>query len=140
MMQEQLGRKIRLLRHRRGLTQQEIAYRTGISTPHISSIERGERHPSLEYAIRIAEALSVPIGFLCDGADITSLPDDTSYGGDMDLPGYLKSFVMNESSQQYIAMAHRVSHLDESDYQILCTMVDIMSQRRKLKAFNDQTL
>lgn len=66
-MDNELGRKIRILRHKRDLTQQEIAYRTGISTPHISSIERGHRQPSLEYAIRIAEALGVPIGFFVRG-------------------------------------------------------------------------
>ncbi|MCY0893065.1 MAG: helix-turn-helix transcriptional regulator [Acidibacillus sp.] len=31
-MDNELGRKIRILRHKRDLTQQEIAYRTGIST------------------------------------------------------------------------------------------------------------
>lgn len=139
-MDQHLGRKIRLLRHRRGLTQQELAYRTGISTPHISSVERGERHPSLEYAIRIAEALGVPIGYFCDGAEVTSLPDDTSYGGSQDLPGYLQSFVMREDSQPYLAMAHRVSRLDETDYHILCAMVEVMVQRKKLKAFTDETV
>lgn len=109
-------------------------------TPHISSIERGQRHPSLEYAIRLAEALGVPIGYFCDGTEITSLPDDTSYGGTTDLPGYLKSFVMSESSQSYIAMAHRVSRLDESDYEILCTMVEVMSQRKKLSSLQEQII
>ena len=136
-MDNDLGRKIRLLRHRRTLTQQEVAYRTGISTPHISSIEWGERHPSLEYAIRIAEALGVPIGYFCEGQELTSLPDDTSYGGPTDLPAYLQSFVMREAAQPYIAMAHRVSRLEESDYEMLCAMIEIMAQRKKLRTLSD---
>lgn len=138
-VENQLGRKIRMLRHRRGLTQQEVSYRTGISTPHISSIERGDRHPSLEYAIRIAEALGVPVGYFCEGAELTSLPEDTSYGGAADLPAYLQSFVGREAAQPYIAMAHRVSRLDETDYDIICAMIEIMAQRKKLQAFTDDT-
>lgn len=133
-VENQLGRKIRLLRHRRGLTQQEIAYRTGISIPHISSIERGLRHPSLEYAVRIAEALGVQIGYLCETAASTSLPDETGYQGETELPGYLQSFVLRENAHPYLAMAHRVSRLDDSDYHMLCAMVDIMAQRKNLRA------
>lgn len=138
-MDNELGRKIRILRHKRDLTQQEIAYRTGISTPHISSIERGHRQPSLEYAIRIAEALGVPIGFFCEGNEVTSLPDDTSYGGPSDLPGYLQSFVMRESAQPYLAMALRVSRLEETDYDVLCALIDIMMQRKKLRNLSNET-
>lgn len=132
-MNTELGKKIRFLRHKRSLTQQEVGYRTGISTPHISAIERGQRQPSLEYAVRIAEALGVPIGYFCEGAELFNLPDDTSYGGPLDLPAHLQNFVMRESAQPYIAMAHRVSRLDESDYQMLCAMVEIMAQRKKLR-------
>jgi transcriptional regulator with XRE-family HTH domain len=139
-VENELGRKIRMLRHKRSLTQQELGYRTGISTPHISSIERGERHPSLVYAVRLAEALGVPIGYFCDGADITNLPDETSYGGAADLPGYLQAFVARETSQPYIAMAHRVSRLEAKDYEVICAMVEIMMQRRKLKIFSEDAL
>ncbi|MCY0877083.1 MAG: helix-turn-helix transcriptional regulator [Firmicutes bacterium] len=131
-MGNELGRKMRLLRQSRGLTQQEVGYRTGISIPHISSLERGERHPSLEYAMRIAEALGVTIGMLCESNAITSLPDDTGYSSGP-LPGYLKSFVLREGAHPYVAMAHRVSSLDASDYQVLSTMVDIMAQRKRLR-------
>lgn len=104
-----------------------------MSAPHISSIERGMRHPSLEYAIRIAEALGVNIDYFADSNEVTSLPEETGYQKATDLPAYLQSFVMNETSQPYIAMAHRVSRLDESDYTMLCAMIDIMAQRKHLK-------
>ena len=131
-MDDLLGRTIRILRNNRDLTQQELSYQTGISAPHISSIERGMRHPSLEYAIRIAEALGVNIGYFADSGEITSLPDDTGYHKPTELPTYLQSFIMNETSQPYIAMAHRVSRLDESDYTMLCAMIEIMAQRKHL--------
>lgn len=136
-MENQLGRKIRLLRQRRCLTQQEIAYRTGISIPHISSIERGQRRPSLDYGVRIAEALGVSIDYLCETAAATNLPDDTGYHGESELPVYLQSFVLKEDAHPYLAMAHRVSRLDDSDYHMLCAMVDIMAQRKKLRTLSD---
>lgn len=136
-MNDQLGRKIRLLRHRRNLTQQEVAYRTGISTPHISSLERGQRQPSLEYAIRLAEALGVPIGYFCDGAEVTNLPDETAYGGTSELPSYLKSFFMREDAQPYLMMAHRVSRLEEEDYRMICTFIEVLVQSRRVKELSD---
>ena len=82
----------------------------------------------------------MPIGYLCDGEVATSLPDDTSYGGPDDLPGYLQSFVSREDAQPYLAMAHRVSRLDEADYHVLCAMVEIMVQRKKLKTFSGESV
>ncbi|MCY0893543.1 MAG: hypothetical protein OWR52_08555, partial [Acidibacillus sp.] len=87
----------------------------------------------------IAEALGVPIGFFCEGTEVTSLPDDTSYGGPSDLPGYLQSFVMRESAQPYLAMALRVSRLEETDYDVLCALIDIMMQRKKLRNLSNET-
>ncbi len=132
-MDDLLGRRIRILRKRRELTQQELSYRTGISAPHISSIERGMRHPSLEYAVRIAEALGVNVDYFANLGETTSLPDETGYRKPTDLPAYLQSFILNETSQPYIAMAHRVSRLDQSDYTMLCALIDMMAQRKHLK-------
>lgn len=70
---------------------------------------------------------------------MTSLPDDTSYGGPSDLPGYLQSFVMRESAQPYLAMALRVSRLEETDYDVLCALIDIMMQRKKLRNLSNET-
>jgi transcriptional regulator with XRE-family HTH domain len=131
MMNEQFGEKVRVLRHRRNLTQQEVSYRTGISTPHISSLERGQRHPSLEYAERLAEALGVPINYLCEETEVSQVYVDTAYFGSSDLPLYLQNFVMSESAQPYLIMAHRVSRLDQEDYKILSSLIEILVQRHR---------
>jgi len=136
-MHGELGSRIRILRQRKRLTQQEIGFRTGISIPHISSIERGQRHPSLDYAVRIAEALGVPIGYLCESAATTSLPDDLHYSKPDELPAYLQTFIALETAQPYLAMAQRVSRLEESDYNMLCAMVEIMAQRKRLRILTD---
>lgn len=54
-----LGARIRELRHYAGITQAELARRTGIHRPNIARVEAGRHTPSLETISRLAEALGV---------------------------------------------------------------------------------
>ncbi len=55
-----LARRIRALRERRGLTQEDFAARCGISVSYASLLERGERSPSYETLLQVAAALGLP--------------------------------------------------------------------------------
>jgi transcriptional regulator with XRE-family HTH domain len=55
-----LARRIRALRERRGLTQEDFAARCGISVSFASLLERGERSPSYETLLQVASALGLP--------------------------------------------------------------------------------
>ncbi len=57
----QLRNHIRTLRFEHGMTQEELALRTGVSRQTIMSIERSQTNPSVLLAYKIAAALSVPI-------------------------------------------------------------------------------
>lgn len=57
---ERLGARIRELRHEAGLTQAELARRTGIHRPNIARVEAGRHTPSLETIARLATAIGVP--------------------------------------------------------------------------------
>ncbi|MBM7114033.1 helix-turn-helix domain-containing protein [Archangium primigenium] len=59
-----LARRIRALRERRGLTQEDFASRCGISVSFASLLERGERGPSSETLVQAALALGVPLAEL----------------------------------------------------------------------------
>ncbi|MFY0580471.1 helix-turn-helix domain-containing protein [Cystobacter fuscus] len=59
-----LARRIRALRERRGLKQEDFAARCGISASFASLLERGERSPSHETLVQVAEALGVPLADL----------------------------------------------------------------------------
>jgi transcriptional regulator with XRE-family HTH domain len=51
------------LRHSRlasGISQEELAYRTGMHRTYISLLERGARTPSLDIVFRLCEALGQP--------------------------------------------------------------------------------
>lgn len=55
-----LGARLRRLRLAAGLTQAELARRTGIQRPNIARLESGRHTPSLETLGRLASAIGVP--------------------------------------------------------------------------------
>ena len=59
-----VGRRLRELRQRRGLTQRALAQACDLSTNAIGLIERGESSPSVSTLNRLAQALQTPIAEL----------------------------------------------------------------------------
>lgn len=59
-----LARRIRTLRERMGLSQEDFAVRCGISVSFASLLERGERSPSYETLVQVADALQVSLADL----------------------------------------------------------------------------
>src|SRR5579863_10550897 len=55
------GSLLREARHRRGLTQRELAHRAGVPQPTISAIEAGRRSPSVELFERIVQRGRLPL-------------------------------------------------------------------------------
>ena len=58
------GNRVQTLRKERGITQEQLAESINKSVEHISYIERGERAPSFETILDIAEALKVSVPYL----------------------------------------------------------------------------
>lgn len=56
---QQIGKKIRDLRNRNGLTQQELANRTELTKGFISQLERGQVSPSVVTLLDLIECLGV---------------------------------------------------------------------------------
>lgn len=135
-MVESFGYRIRRLRQDRNWSQQELSLRAGISTPHISSIERGKRFPSLEYAKRIADALGVALAALCD--DATELKSPRMRTSSEELPMYLQNFVLNEEATPYLQVAHRMSTLPKEDSALLGLLIELLAQRRRLPGVTAQ--
>ncbi len=59
-----LGATIRQYRQQRGLTQQELAAKIGLSRTYINQIEQGQRNVSIRAVLHIAAALGTPISLL----------------------------------------------------------------------------
>jgi transcriptional regulator with XRE-family HTH domain len=55
------GTTLRRIRTERGLTQEQTAERTGISTNFVSELERGLKAPGLVVIVRLSKALNVSV-------------------------------------------------------------------------------
>jgi len=61
------GRRVRHLRQRAGLSQEELAEAAGLHRTYVGGIERGERNVSLVNLARIAAALKLSMSELLEG-------------------------------------------------------------------------
>jgi transcriptional regulator with XRE-family HTH domain len=66
---QRLGETVRLLRQRAGLSIQDVATRTGLSTGMISQLERARAMPSVRTLRLLSIALAVPISYFFDESD-----------------------------------------------------------------------
>jgi transcriptional regulator with XRE-family HTH domain len=57
--EESVGRKVRLLRKAKGLSQEALAHEAGMAMRYLAGIERGEENPTLAILVRIASALGI---------------------------------------------------------------------------------
>lgn len=63
----ELGARVRELRTRRGVTQQQIADRADVTRVSVARIEAGRQLPRYETLVSLAGALGVSVGALFDG-------------------------------------------------------------------------
>jgi len=60
------GVRLRQARERLGLTQEDVAGRSGVHATEVSRIEAGKRDPKVSTLLRLARAVEVPAGQLLD--------------------------------------------------------------------------
>ncbi|GLG01025.1 hypothetical protein Alches_10640 [Alicyclobacillus hesperidum subsp. aegles] len=129
-MKDSFGSRVRAIRQSRSWSQQELSMRSGISTPHISSIERDKRHPSLDYAQRLAAALGVPLHVLCDPHTAYRTPNMRNSPDE--LPLSMQNFILNESAMPYLEAAQRMATLSEAEASFLRVVIELLAQRKCL--------
>jgi len=61
---DHIGQTIKTTRQQKGLTQTQLAKKSGLPQPHISRLEAGEHSPSFKTLEKIAQALGVTVGDL----------------------------------------------------------------------------
>ncbi|MFB3921978.1 MAG: helix-turn-helix domain-containing protein [Terriglobia bacterium] len=69
-----LGARIRQLRKKQRLTQEELAERCGIHYKFLGGIERGDQNPTIIVLGKIAKALHVSLADLFDYEHVVSTP------------------------------------------------------------------
>lgn len=64
-MRKLVGRNVRAIRDRRGMTQEKLAEVSGFSQQYISDLERGRRNPTIVSLYELAQALgATPVELL----------------------------------------------------------------------------
>ena len=63
---EQLGKRILFLRKQKGMTQNDLAFKSGLGREYISTVECGKRNISIDAIEKISFALSLPLKDLFD--------------------------------------------------------------------------
>jgi len=75
-----LGKSIKLCRTNRGLSQEELANKIGLSVSYISLIEKGKRDPAMSTVEEIATALGVPLSLLtflaAEPSELKGVPEE----------------------------------------------------------------
>ena len=63
-MHTEVGQRIRTLRQKKGMLQEELARKAGLSPSALSNFEQGRRRTSLDWLRKISKALGVPMSDL----------------------------------------------------------------------------
>jgi transcriptional regulator with XRE-family HTH domain len=67
---DRVGSRLQRLRKERGVTLRDLAESTGISTSTLSRLENGQRRPSLELLLPLAQAYRVPLDDLVGAPEV----------------------------------------------------------------------
>ncbi|MGN0163704.1 MAG: helix-turn-helix domain-containing protein [Candidatus Ornithomonoglobus sp.] len=59
-----MGKEIRKIRNSLGMSQEELAFKAGISAAHLGQIERAAKNPTVDTVAGIADALGVSLSEL----------------------------------------------------------------------------
>lgn len=65
-MRNKIGKKIRIERLKRELSQEELAFSAGVNRNTIGLIERGEQSPTFDTMEAIANAFGITVQELCN--------------------------------------------------------------------------
>jgi transcriptional regulator with XRE-family HTH domain len=63
---ERMAKRLRVLRRRRGLTQEALAEKAGLSRTYLARLETARQEPTLSTLVKLAKALQVKPGRLLD--------------------------------------------------------------------------
>jgi transcriptional regulator with XRE-family HTH domain len=84
MFQARFGSVVRSQRQSAGLSQEELAHRSGLHRTYVTDVERGARNPSLNSIRKLSDALGVSLSALfslVEGVERKDRAPEISAGG-----------------------------------------------------------
>ena len=87
-----LGEELRRGRIAAGLSQEQLAFRSGLSRPYVSQLERGLKSPTLETLFLLCDAMGASAAEVVARVDAdrrggTGSPKENVTGGHPEIPG-----------------------------------------------------
>lgn len=102
---KELGQRIRQLRLEKNMSQEELAFKSGLSAAHLGQIERALKNPTVDTVGKIASALGVPPAALFS----TGLKESAPQGSIIEkINAHLLS--MDEETQKDLLRIVRILH------------------------------
>lgn len=77
---KQVGQRIRELRNERRMSQEEVAFKAGISPAHLGQIERALKNPTIDTIAKIAAALDIPVASLFTKDVVSAVSQNATIG------------------------------------------------------------
>ncbi len=114
----ELGEKIKALRKRHRLSQEELAAQVEINPTHLSRLENGRYQPSVEVLRKLAEALKVSVDYLLSGED--------------EEPAEVQ--IRNKPLAERVRL---IDSLEEADQQALIQVIDSMLTKHRMRQLLD---
>lgn len=114
-----LSEKIKLLRKKRGLSQQELADKIGIHITHVSRIENGHYQPSLEVIKKLMDVFEVSADYL--------LNDDTD------------SYEIRIKDKSLTERIKLIDTLEKKDRDALSQVIDSMLTKQRMRKVLEET-
>jgi transcriptional regulator with XRE-family HTH domain len=78
-----VGIRIKHLRKTKGISQEKLSEKIGMSSKYLSSIERGKENPTFDTFIKLAKALNIEISELFNYTDDKSVQESKKYLRDL---------------------------------------------------------
>ena len=73
-----LGKAVRRLREKRGISQEELGYRSGLHRNHVGNVERGDSVPTLHSVEALATGLEITASALIASSEQIRIADATA--------------------------------------------------------------
>src|ERR1044072_8830500 len=106
----EVGPRLRRLREHRELTLTALATQTGISKSTLSRLENGERRPSLELLLPLAEAFHLPLDELVGAPRVGDPRIPHWFGPTGDQPVEILSVHGSHGERMHVRAAPRHAH------------------------------
>ena len=97
-LKEMIGSRIQEIRNKKGITQDQLSEKAGISSKYLSSIERGKENPTLNTILKLARSLE-------------ARPDEIFVHLEIEDPAKRKSMILeilDDADEDQLKLAYKV--------------------------------